>query len=135
MDMSKHPGPPGLKAKATEDLIFRDGFTACWHWTGPTDRGYGKISVNARRVKAHRFIYEREVGPIPDGLTLDHLCRNTACVNPAHLEPVTNSENVRRQGAALRKDVCPRGHALDHVRPNGYRYCTTCHNARRRKVP
>jgi len=62
--------------------------------------GYGIVSFRRENGKtsmnAHRFVYIMLVGPIPDGLQLDHLCRNTACVNPAHMEPVTNGENVRR---------------------------------------
>ena len=70
----------------------------CWLWTGwKNDRGYGNFEVDSTRtVKAHRFAYEVLVGPIPDGLTLDHLCRNPSCVNPEHLEPVTLRENIMR---------------------------------------
>lgn len=68
--------------------------TGCWVWRGRTNRdGYGKIG---RQTLAHRAYYEALVGPIPDGLTIDHLCRNRACVNPDHMEPVPAVENVRR---------------------------------------
>jgi hypothetical protein len=70
----------------------------CWEWTGARNRGYGygKLRVADRFVLAHRYAYELLVGPIPEGLDLDHLCRNIICVNPGHLEPVTVAENNRR---------------------------------------
>lgn len=76
-------------------LVSADG---CWVWTGSLNSGgYGRHSLPGRRVvPAHRFAYERAHGPIPDGLHIDHLCRNRACVNPAHMEVVTNTENTRR---------------------------------------
>lgn len=88
----------------------------CWLWTGHTsgtNSVYGDFRVGTRstdpRVKAHRYAYELLVGPIPDGLELDHVrergCTSTLCVNPAHLEPVTHKENSRR----ARLDVCRRG--------------------------
>lgn len=78
--------------------------TDCWLWMGSLDgHGYGQIqtgrvSVNGHHApdKAHRVSYELHVGPIPEGLQLDHLCRNPSCVNPKHLEPVTNQENTQR---------------------------------------
>lgn len=72
----------------------------CWLWVGTVDRGYGLLSVDGKTVRAHRYSYETLVGPIPDGLQIDHLCRNRGCVNPAHLEPVTQVENIRRGDAA-----------------------------------
>ena len=68
----------------------------CWEWTGSLRRGYGRFKTGRTSVTAHRFSYEHMVGPIPEGLELDHLCRNTACVRPDHLEPVTRLVNVRR---------------------------------------
>lgn len=80
----------------------------CWHWTAalmPNGYGYFRVSTPRRRmVYAHRAAYELLVGPIPDGMVIDHLCRNKSCVNPEHLEVVTQGENVRR-GWELRKKV------------------------------
>ena len=73
------------------------GPDSCWPWRGQVNRGgYGVARYKRRTTTAHRAIYRILVGPIPDGLELDHLCRNRLCVNPAHLEPVTHLENVRR---------------------------------------
>jgi hypothetical protein len=74
----------------------------CWLWTGAiNDKGYGLTRVTRRTLRAHQWSFAMFVGPVPDGLELDHLCRNTACVRPSHLEPVTTSENVRRRNLAL----------------------------------
>lgn len=73
----------------------------CWEWRGAhSTAGYAQISVEQRVVYAHRFAYEWLIGSIPDGMQLDHICRNRGCVKPAHLEPVTNAENGRRGGSA-----------------------------------
>lgn len=87
---------------------------------------------------AHRFSYEILVGPIPEGMELDHLCKNRRCVNPAHLEPVTHHENLIRgngfTGINARKTHCSRGHELsqDNIlnRSRGGRECKTCHRVR-----
>ena len=89
----------------------------CVVWPGQIDRyGYGRITPSRPGAtrKAHRVVYERLIGHIPTGMQIDHLCRNRACVNPAHLEPVTHHENALR-GAAARSGVnplthCPNGH-------------------------
>lgn len=79
----------------------------CWIWTGVKHRtrGYGRFYVGGRGgryVQAHRWSYEAAIASIPDGLTIDHLCCVTRCVNPAHLEPVTQAENNRRAGQVRR---------------------------------
>ena len=109
---------------------------SCWEWVGrKTKQGYGRIAVGSSDKTVHRFLYERWVGEIPVGLVLDHLCRNTACVRPDHLEPVTNRENIiRGVGASainLAKTHCKRGHPFSlentYVRPGTMgRACRIC---------
>lgn len=103
---------------------YRPGLGPCWLWTGSRDTlGYGKFrpfpfpTTNGSTVHlAHRWAYETLVGAIPDGLQLDHLCRNPRCVNPVHLEPVTHRENILRgvgpTAINARKTHCPAGHQL-----------------------
>ncbi len=109
----------------------------CWLWTGARhNAGYGQYGKPARL--AHRMSYEAFVGPIPDGLTVDHLCRNRLCVNPSHLEPVALAVNVLR-GESLpaknaRKTHCPKGHPYDetntHITKQGWRICKACKRER-----
>jgi hypothetical protein len=106
----------------------------CWEWTGATTRsGYGTYMFDGYAFRAHRLVYELLVGPIPDGLTLDHLCRNKRCVNPDHLEPVTRGENSRRNLLGKRSELCKNGHRKGITRKGGYRVCRTCVNARARE--
>ncbi len=75
---------------------YQETATGCWEWqTGTSTRGYGVARVNGRSCLAHRAVYEALVGPIPDGMVLDHICLNTICVNPAHLRVVTIAENTQ----------------------------------------
>src|SRR5438105_2573404 len=106
----------------------------CWLWTASTaNGGYGAFVLNDVIVRAHRFAYELLVGPIPEGLQLDHLCRVRHCVNPAHLEPVTQQENIRR-GERATATHCPNGHEYTpentQIRTGahrpGTRVCLTC---------
>lgn len=111
---------------------------ACWLWTGHVSpKGYGVIGVGGRKLmRAHRYSYERFVGPVPEGMQLDHLCRVRSCVNPEHLEPVTNRENVVRGNTSRGpKPHCKRGHAFDsantYIHPKrGTRHCRECQRAR-----
>jgi len=105
----------------------------CWLWTASlAGRGvYGGFHIYGRKVRAHRWIYERIHGPLPLGYVPDHLCRVEACVNPAHLEGVTESENVRRGHAfRARPTHCAKEHELtesnSYPASNGSRRCKIC---------
>ena len=129
--------------------IFKD-LGPCWTWTASlTTAGYGKFGItNGRAVEAHRVAYELIMGPVPEGLCLDHLCRNRMCVNPDHLEPVTLVENFKRgidshpasnatrKAMALASTHCRNGHP--RTPPNthwwkGHRYCRICAKERARE--
>ena len=113
--------------------------SGCIEWiAGTAGRGYGFFYAGRTapgetgRTYAHRWSYEYHVGPIPDGLHLDHLCRNVLCVNPDHLEPVTCLENLRRGQGHGRETHCPQGHPHAgqnlYVTPKGSRACRACRN-------
>ena len=109
------------------------GEDGCWLWTASLNgRGYGQYMIrpSPKPTSAHRTAYLALVGPIPTGMELDHLCRVPSCCNPAHLEAVTHSENVRRgispAADCARKTHCDKGHSLDWVRPDGRRACRQC---------
>ena len=142
----KHGDPGGAEFRTTRHLTTNERFwmkvditPGCWLWTGGTTgaKTYGRFYVGpGNATVAHRFAYELLVGPIPGGLQLDHLCRVPACVNPAHLEPVTNAENQRRgfgpPGLHFRATHCKRGHEFTpentYRRPSkaDVRECLTC---------
>lgn len=118
--------------------------SGCHEWTAYRGNGgYGRFYLDGRGALAHRWAYEHYRGPIPEGLQIDHLCRNRRCVNPDHLEPVTASENVLRgsvreaaQARSARITHCPKGH--EYTEENTYmtgggRSCWTCKRANRRQ--
>lgn len=112
----------------------------CWLWAASQrGGGYGQFRAGGSMVLAHRWAYENAAGSIPEGLELDHLCRNRLCVRPDHLEIVTHRENVRRGQSgpvnAARmsaKTHCPQGHAYDEANTRVYRgarFCRACQHA------
>jgi hypothetical protein len=105
----------------------------CLEWVGALNLGYGWVSYQGKPQLAHRLAYEFAIGAIPEGLVIDHLCRNRKCINPAHLEAVTLAVNTRRAHPDYVTDdmaVCPHGHPLEpgYVIPasNGSRRCARC---------
>lgn len=132
----------GMRGRREEyfwSRVHRGAPSECWEWAGPVnEHGYGQtgrsVAPDAGGL-AHRIAYWILVGPVPDGLVLDHLCRNRRCVNPGHLEPVTQRENVLRgRGPVSRnaaKTHCPKGHPYDEANTywttSGGRQCKTCH--------
>jgi len=122
-------------------LSSAEDASGCWTWQRTIHReGYGQVKIAGRTLLAHRFSYETFIGPIADGLQIDHLCRNRACVNPEHLEPVTPQDNIHRSPVApgalnARKTQCPKGHAYDesntYYAPSCGRLCRTCQRNRR----
>lgn len=133
------PRPRPAAERFWEKVQITEG---CWLWTAALNAyGYGVFRpTQAFQVKAHRYAYEQLVGEIPEGLHLDHLCRNTRCVNPAHLDPVTSRVNTLRgvgpSAHNAQKTHCIHGHPFDaantyHV--DGRRRCRACSAARQRE--
>ena len=120
----------------TEQKFFslvEPGDGGCWSWTATLDeKGYGNFYAHDQTFKAHRWAYEFLRAELPDGLQLDHLCLNKACVNPWHLEPVPGIENQRRRYGVYGSDLrrCIHGHEMTpsntYVNPRGVRHCRTC---------
>lgn len=114
---------------------------SCWIWNGRTDKdGYGLLWANGHHRRAHRLAYEHFVGPIPEGLVMDHLCRVPACVNPSHLEPVTVRENNLRgysfAGNQARQTHCIHGHEFTEENTlvgSGQRSCRECSRIKARR--
>jgi len=111
--------------------------TPCWVWTGTHSHdGYGQVKATGAMRYVHVVVYRALVGPIPEGLELDHLCRVRDCSNPAHLEPVTHKENHAR-GMKAQQTECIHGHAFTAAntlrKSNGRRACRICENEGRRR--
>lgn len=121
--------PPELIVRFSEKV---DTSGECWLWTGSrSPTGYGNVKVRGHSLLAHRLAYMLLQGPIPEGLTLDHLCRVRHCVNPYHLEPVTQRENNRRgigpAAVNAARQSCVNGHSLtDAYLYRGHRLCRRC---------
>lgn len=130
--------------------ISPDPESGCWRWVGGLGpHGYGKYwSEGKTKGQAHKMVYEKLVGPVPEGLELDHLCRVRCCVNPDHLEPVTHAENIRRspliaQAFSARVEEqkaithCPQGHEYTEENTKrdkrGCRLCRICQRAAQAK--
>lgn len=115
----------------------------CWLWTGClADTGYGRLTYNTEQWYAHRLSYVLHKGEISEGLVLDHLCRNRACVNPDHLQAVPQSINVLRGlnkagFEQINRTHCPKGHAYDlantYYDKRNWRQCRACNRARSRR--
>ncbi len=135
---------PAAKGWQTKGMTLRERiefrlilvpFLECWLIDLRQDKdGYSTIAVNGRTRHAHRVIYEEFIGPIPEGKELDHKCRNRACINPHHLQPVTDLENQELSPLTpAGRDMCIRGHGCGLLRrvpsvrrPKGMRYCPEC---------
>lgn len=142
--MSKAIGTRGVDPRPMEDRFWEkvEKTDSCWLWSSALFQGYGIFSLRrGKTIRAHRLAYELLVGPIPDGLEIDHLCYVRRCVNPSHLEAVTTQVNVkranaRRWAAATPNGCCTSGHPFTEentYRWNGKRWCKTCRNAHRRR--
>jgi hypothetical protein len=129
------PHEISYKEKTYEQRVWEhvDASGDCWEWTGRRPGDYGTVWTGSGYLAAHRAVWMLLVGPIPDGLELDHLCKNTPCVNPDHLEPVSHRVNVRRSenfaGQNARKSRCKNGHefTLENTYPQSDgRGCRAC---------
>lgn len=135
--------PEQRKIPAFWAKIERRGDDECWPWTAALNSyGYGQFRLggaSSGQAVSHRIAYELEVGPIPDGLVIDHLCRNRACCNPRHMEPVVPKVNtmrgIGRSALNAQKTECPAGHSLSGdnlLVSSGRRLCRTCRAEKRR---
>jgi len=111
--------------------------SGCWEFPSNNGNGYGRLRHCGRMLYAHRVSYELHVGPVPEGMQIDHLCRNRRCVNPEHLDAVSQAENLQRAAASI--TACPAGHAYDQknttfkdTETGRHRRCAECHRAQER---
>lgn len=133
----KTGSPTGSRRPSAEIRFFAKVRLAgdCWEWTASLDQsGYGLFQGGGQRmIRSHIWSYNFFVGRVPTGLQLDHLCRNRACCNPWHLDPVTPLVNTRRGHGTGRRTHCPQGHPYDEANtyrhPSGRRVCRICKRA------
>lgn len=128
---------PSLEGRFLAKFTISEG---CWEWTGGQRvPGYGTLKMGSKNILAHRYAYYWYHGePVPNDMVVDHLCRNSLCVNPLHLEIVTHAENTKR---GLKGDLfpnhCPKGHEYDedntYVNKKGSPVCRTCKRESGRK--
>jgi len=108
--------------------------SGCWLWAAATNtHGYGQFRIDKRQWPAHRYIYSILNGEPPSAMHIDHACRVTCCVNPAHLEAVTIRENARRGIKGVLTTHCPAGHEYTEANTRthaGRRHCKACASAR-----
>ncbi len=145
-------GKPNVLVRLRSKIDVR-GPDDCWPWLDSTRDGYGRFRLRGKKVQAHRLAYVLLVGPVPDGLLLDHTCHNTdetcnlgsecphrRCCNPAHLEPVTHRMNTLRGHSVTARHAvkthCPQGHPYSGenlIIYRGRRYCRVCQDAHKRQ--
>lgn len=122
-----------LLYKLSDRLIIGE---PCWEWAGTLNFGYGRIFHDGKNRRVHILMYEMFVGPVPERMQLDHLCRNRKCWRPDHMEPVTGKENVRRGNLALAAPgkPCNRGHlSWKWLEQQGRFICPDCRRENQRK--
>src|SRR6266700_441189 len=130
-----------IRARLLSKVQYAD--SGCWMWTGCTVRGYGQMRLKGQRIYTHRASYMIFKGSIPEGMVIDHLCRTPECINPNHLEAVTNKENLLRGEAPTikihRLGYCARGHEINNMntyinpKTGWIQHCRICERENQRK--
>lgn len=126
----KHAPSDSVVGRFMKKVRFEN---ACWVWTGRLDDGYGRFRVDGKLGRAHRFSFLWAHGFLTEGLIVNHVCRNRACVNPEHMEEITQRQNILSgigpTAINARKTHCVHGHSLDNpIIKSGYRHCRECWN-------
>ena len=117
---------------------FYEDENRCWVWVGAVDgRGYGNVKIGQKWFRTHRLSYLIFVEDLIKGLVIDHICRNKLCMNPNHLEQVTQQTNLHRGNTNINKRICKNGHPFDdkntRYTSSGSRQCRRCHNIRQKR--
>lgn len=132
-----------LPERVVDQILFEPN-TGHWLWLNNRNRqGYGRGTIAGRQLLMHRYVYTHLVGPIPDGMVIDHLCRVRHCVNPNHLRVVTPRQNTLENSLSVGAvrgawTQCPQGHAFEGrnriITKTGARLCRACRNAYMREL-